>query len=215
MLFELLLLLLLLATTFAVVATAAMLILRRWKRAYQTIAATAATWLAYLATVAAVSAFTPQKILGMNDDLCFDEMCFAAVDFRLTHQLGPPDRPITANGSFAVVAIRVSSHSRGRTQSEGGLRARLWDGTRNYDEVAADQLRFQNIGIKAIPLTERLSPGQSVLSVQVFDVPHAPTPLQLVLDHGITPGYLVIGEAPWFKEPAVIALTPSKPASAR
>jgi hypothetical protein len=39
----------------------------------------------------------------------------------------------------------------------------------------------------------RLNPGESVLGVQVFDVPKDIVAPGLVLDHGFTPGFFVIG----------------------
>jgi hypothetical protein len=206
MIFELLFLLFVLATVLALIATIVLHMSRRHKVAYRTMVATAAAWVAYLAIVAAVSASTPQRVLGMNEDLCFDEICFAAVDFRVAPQLGPADRPTKASGIFSIVTVRVSSHSRGRTQSEGGLRARLWDGARYYDASAVGQQAYLASGASSAPLTARLSPGETVQSIQVFDMPLQVPSLQLVLDHGFTPGYFVIGESPLFHQPTVIKL---------
>ena len=216
MIFELLFLTFTLATVIALVAALVLLILRRRRSAFRAIAATAVAWIAYLATVAAIAATTPQRVLAMNEDLCFDEMCFAVVDVRLARQLGPPNQSVKADGVFSIVSVRVSSHSRGRTQSEGGLRAKLWDGAHYCDVSAAGQKAYLATHAGSAPLTARLSPGKTVLSVQVFDMPFTQardgswqvSSLQLVLDHGFTPGYFVIGESPWFHKPTVIKLIP-------
>jgi hypothetical protein len=97
----------------------------------------------------------------------------------------------------------VTSHSRGRAQSEGGLRGRLYfDGTYvNVSEVAQKAYEAQH---GANPkLMQMISPGESILSVLIFEVPQGIEHPALALDHGFTPGYFVIGESPFFHKPDV------------
>jgi hypothetical protein len=134
-------------------------------------------------------------------------MCFSVVDAQVVPQLGPTTEPMTARGRFYVVTVRVSSHSRGRTQSEGGLRALLWDAGRYYSVSAEGQHAWASANGETAGLTARLRPGEIVDSVQVFDVPFEAQAPGLVLSHGFTPGYFVIGECPLFQKPTVLKLS--------
>lgn len=160
-------------------------------------------WAAYLAVVAAVAALQPRQVLGMNQELCFDEMCFAAVGVQSF--TAPPDGAATQR-RYLAVTIRIHSRSRGRAQSEGGLRARLWDGRGYREESVPGRRAYAAANGAVTPLTARLQPGDSALGVALFDQPGSAAPLGLVLDHGLTPGFLVIGESPWFHGPALIRL---------
>ena len=153
-------------------------------------------WAGYLLIVGLVSATTPQRIVPMGQDRCFDEMCFAVVHAETASQLGPESQPAHANGMFYIVTVRVSSRSRGRAQSEGGLRAMLWEAGKSYDVSPEGQRAWEAANGETIRLTARLQPGESVTSVQVFDLPTQSTAPGLVLSHGFTPGYFVIGESP-------------------
>lgn len=164
------------------------------------------TWAAYLAVVVLVADLVPPRIVPPGQDLCFDEMCFSVVGARQAARLGPIDHGTVANGIFLVVSVRVSSHSRGRPQSEGGLRARLTVDSRSWPVSKAGMAALEAEGTPSVPLTTRLQPGQSIVSLQVFDVPRGISDWRLDLDHGLTPGYLVIGESPLFHPPALMVI---------
>jgi len=159
-------------------------------------------WAIYLSIVvveAATMAARPQPTISMGQDRCFDEMCFSVVNVQVVSQLGSASQPMKAEGRFYVITVRVSSHSRGRTQSEGGLRALLWDSGKYYEVSSRGQRAWEAANSEAARLTARLRPGESIQSVQVFDLPkEAPTP-GLTLSHGFTPGYFVIGSVPCFR----------------
>jgi hypothetical protein len=161
-------------------------------------------WVAYLSIVFIVSAATPQRIIPMYQDLCFDEMCFAVVDVQTV----PHIQAVRANGMFYIVTVRMSSHARGRAQSERGLRARLWSPRHEYQISVAGQSAWETAHAQTVALTTRLRPGQSILSEQVFDIPTQATDLGLVLSNGFTPGYFVIGECGLFHNPTIFRLSP-------
>jgi hypothetical protein len=126
-------------------------------------------------------------------------------EFRLSLSWGLATA-VKAKGIFYIVAVRVTSHSRGRTQREGGIRARLWKAGKYYD-VSPEGQQAHIAAYGRMPrLTERLHPGESVLSFQVFDLPRKTSGLGLVLDHGFTPGYFVIGESPVLNKPTMIQI---------
>lgn len=161
-------------------------------------------WAAYLSIVFVVSAATPQRIVPMYQDLCFDEMCFAVVNVQTV----PHIEAVRASGMFYIVTVRVSSHARGRPQRERGLRARLWSPRHEYQISAAGQSAWETAHAQTVALTTRLLPGQSVLSDQVFDVPKQAREVGLVLSNGFTPGYFVIGECSLFHKPTIFRLSP-------
>jgi len=106
------------------------------------------------------------------------------------------------------VTVRATSHSRGRAQSEGGLRALLWSTGGTYEVSRAGQSAWDAEHPQSVQLTTRLRPGESLLSDQVFDVPAKAADLSLVLSHGFTPGYFVIGECPIFHKPTIMRISP-------
>jgi hypothetical protein len=165
-------------------------------------------WVGYLLIVVAVSATTTQRIIPMGQDLCFDEMCFAVIRAQPVSQLRSGDGAVRANGQFYVITVRVSSRSRGRAQSEGGLRALLWDSEKYYGVSPQGERAWEADNGETARLTARLQPGDSVLSVQVFDVPKEISAPGLVLSHGFTPGYFVIGECPLFHKPTIVRINP-------
>lgn len=207
MLFELLFLLLVLMSVIAILGALGMLASRRRRIAIRTIATLGIAWAIYLGIVAAVAACMPQRVVEMNRDLCFDEMCFAAVGLRVQPQLGTVDRAVKAKGEFYVVTIRVSNHARGdRAERELGIRARLLSAGIYYDVSAAGQKAYEAEFGSTPEITGRLARGQSLRSVQIFDLPRDSPMPGLVIDHGFTPGYFVIGESSLFHRPTVISL---------
>ena len=206
MIFELLFLALFFASLIVLLTVLIMIIRGSRPAAMRLLQAVGAVWAVYLFIVVAVSATTRQRIIPMGQDLCFDEMCFAAVQAQSVSQLGSGDSAVGANGQFYIIIVRVSSHSRGRTQSERGLRALLWDSGKYYGVSPQGQRAWEADNGATSPLTARLRPGESVTSVQVFDVPKEVSAPGLVLSHGFTPGYFVIGECSLFHKPTIIQI---------
>lgn len=165
-------------------------------------------WVVYLSIVFVVSATRPQRVVPMNQDFCFDELCFAVANARVVPSLGSVGRPLQGSGAFYVVTVRVTSHARGRSQRENGLRALLWSPRSQYEVSPTGQRDWDWAHSQTVPLTSLLQPGQSVLSDQVFEVSDNIADFSLVLSHGFTPGYFVIGECPLFHEPTIMRLSP-------
>ena len=209
MIFELLFLVLFLASLIALVGAVIMMTgRRRGNRAPRLLRTLAVVWAVYLSIVFTVSATTPQRIVPLGQDICFDEMCFSVVRAEIFPQLGSGEHVVTTNGRFYVVTVRVSSHSRSRAQSEGGIHAELWDSGKYYGLSSEGQRAWETTNGPTRPLAARLQPGESVLSTQVFDVPRQSLSPSLILSHGFTPGYFVIGECPIFHKPTMQRLTP-------
>jgi hypothetical protein len=159
-------------------------------------------WGVCLAIVAVTDVFSPQKVFRVGEDQCFDEMCFAVSDVQtLPEQAFNPAG--TSSRRLYVVKIRVTSHSRGRPQAEGGLRGRLYDGDTYFSVSEAAQKAYDSEHGESPRLTRKIAPGESILCILVFDVPQTIVHPALTLDHGFTPGYFVIGESPFFHKPDI------------
>jgi hypothetical protein len=206
MVFELLFIAFVLISLALLITAVVLAVGARGYRAKRLVTMLGVSWIIYLSIVFLVSAVTPQEIIPANQDLCFDEMCFGVVSTQTVYELGPSNHRVSAKGAFRMVTVRVSSRARRRVQSEQGLRALLWSPGREYQVSASAQNAWEVAHPENAPLTSRLLPGQSVLSNQVFDVPKDALDLALVLSHGFTPGYFVIGECPIFHKPTILRL---------
>jgi hypothetical protein len=197
-LYELLFILLFLGSLFSLLLSA-FLIRRAASR--RILLALASVWAVYLAILAVTDLLSAQKVYQAGQEQCFDEMCFAVADAQAMP--APASNPSATPTRLYVVKVRVTSHSRGRAQSEGGLRGRLYQGN-TYINVsqAAQQAYDAQYGVSPT-LTQTIAPGESVLAVLVFEVPPQFAAPALTLDHGFTPGYFVIGESPFFHKPDI------------
>lgn len=205
-LFDLLFILLFLASVIALISVLVLLVRARRTAAMRLFRISASVWAVYLATVFLLAAVTPQRVIPMNEEQCFDEMCFSVTQVRTASQLGSAATPVTAHGIFYIVTVKVASHSLGRTQSEGGIRALLWNSGQYYEVSSPGQRAWEAPHAVTPALTARLRPGESILCDQVFDVPARSSSLGLALSHGFGPGYFVIGECPLFHPPTILRL---------
>ena len=109
MIFELLFLAFLFASIVAVIGGVAALVRGARRKAARILLGLCVSWAVYLAIVAIVSATTPQHIVAMGEDRCFDEMCFTVVHAATAPELGPSGQPVKARGIFYLVTIRVKA----------------------------------------------------------------------------------------------------------
>ena len=176
---------------------------RRKPGSRKTLAGLASVWVVYLGILVVTDVLSPQKVFKIGEDQCFDEMCFAVAGAQTM-----PNQVFHASAAVPrmlyVVKIRVASHSRGRAQAEGGLRGRLYDNDKYINVSESAQNAYSSQYGESPKLTQKIGPGESALSILVFDVPQGlmqhPA---LTLDHGFTPGYFVIGESPFFHKPDI------------
>jgi len=208
MLYELLFAGLCLATVGGLVVALVQLLRGARSQAGRMLLALCGIWAGYLAVVAVVAALTPQRVVPFGQDLCFDEVCFAVVRTETVAEIGQGAHAVHAQGLFRIVMVKVSNHARGRTQREGGLHALLRDAGMEYAVSPAGQSAWNAGHGAGVPLDAQLAPGESVQSVQVFDLPAAAGDPELMLSHGSTPGYFVIGQSPMLHKPTVMRLQP-------
>ena len=144
-------------------------------------------WVVYLAVLVGVSLVQRQRVVAMGQEQCYDDMCFAVTGAdEVPRFLG---RNGIGDGSRLVrVTVSVRNKGRGKTQSEGLIRAYLVDGQgREWEESR---------GVNGNRLTAPVGPGETVVSEPVFKVAPDATGLGLVFTHGRwQPGVLVIGDS--------------------
>lgn len=202
---------------FVVLATAALLaaVIGAWaagrpRLAGRLLALGAAGLILYLGAIAVVSLASPQRVLAVGENRCFDDWCVAVEDVMATDVLGQGESSVQADGVFYVVTLRISNHARGRVQRAASAAVHLLDGQgRTYAASPRGQAAFMVQQGATAPLTATLGVGQSLEVVQVFDLPPDAHDLGLTVEHpvGFSPGWLIIGDdASWLHKPTIVRL---------
>ena len=192
-LYDLLLITLTFATVAALLTAATALILRRKLLAAQLLAATVAGWAIYLAAGAAVAVRTPQHIMSLGEDRCFDEMCFAVMGYNRT--------PSTVAGqSRYIVEVRITNRSRGRAQREIGRKGVLIDRAGRRYEPSRQGMHV---------LDAEVAPGQILKTKLVLEIPEDVDYPGFALGSNLAlnPARIVIGDEDHFLHwPTVVPL---------
>jgi hypothetical protein len=164
----------------------------------------------YLAIVALVGLFSPQRVVALGDDRCFDDWCVAVEDVALAQALGQGEPLVQATGTFYVVTLRLSNHARGQDQRASSAAVHLSDRQgQQYDISLEGQKAFIEQNGPVVPLTSLIPVGQSLKTVQVFDLPTEVGQVNLTIEHpvGFSPGLFIIGdEASLLHKPTIVRL---------
>ena len=156
----------------------------------------------YFVLLTASDLMTKPLVIPPGQDRCFDEMCFAVV----RAQTPVSSSTSSADRKLYLVTVRVTNRSLGRTESENGIRARLYDHGQYFDPSTPAQNEYQREHGRSPVLRQRLAPGESIESVVAFDVPRSIAHPSLTVNHGFTPGYFIFGESPFFHGPDLFTL---------
>jgi hypothetical protein len=147
----------------------------------------------YLAVLIGVSLLTPQRILPHGERRCWDDWCLAVEDATRVDSLAP-GAVAGRDESLILLAVRISSRSRGRPQREGGVRLFLLDSRgQRYDVDPAAQRAITIAGIAGDSIGSMLEPGASILHHAAFRVPKTATGLGLGKD-GMGPGPWIVAD---------------------
>ena len=144
-------------------------------------------WLAavlggYVLLLLGVSLAQKQRVVGIGEDQCYGEMCFAVVNVDEVPGL------VAGEDSRVVrVTVRVTNHGHS-AESEGSIEAYLMDSKKRIWQPLA--------GLSGNRLNGRVAGGSEMLSEPMFRVARDATGLGLVLTHGKwQPGRLVVGDS--------------------
>lgn len=208
--FDLLLVLVVLALIVTLAAAAVASLRGRRDRAVRLLRRCLVGLTIYFGLLVAVSLLSPQRILEYGETRCFDDWCITIEGVTRATELGPSDRIARADGIYWVTTVHLSNRGRGRDQRAGSVALHLVDGAgRRFDLSPRGLDAYQAQHGPVPPLTSVISVGQSVRTVQVFDLPRDAERVSLTVEHpvGLSPGLFVIGdEASLFHKPTIVPL---------
>jgi hypothetical protein len=208
-LFDLLLILIVLSTAVGLVTVVIAALLRRWKLSLRILVGIVAIWAVYLAAGTGIALITPQRVMAIGEDRCFDEMCFAVMGFRRARTI-ESDPAISARGNYLIVDVRISNRSHGRAEREAGRKAVVLDQMGHVYEVSRQgQESLSKLQGTTPGLDAEVGPGQSVNTNLVFDLPVDINHPALALDSGLAfnPSWIVIGDEMHFlHKPTIVRL---------
>lgn len=204
--FDLLFLLIVLTTLIVLIVTLVNLIRRRFVQTGRLLLFYGLGLALYFSIVIIVGLVSPQRIVPMKVDRCFDEWCVAVNDVRIQGELGD----VKSDGNFYIIKLQISNHSRGRAQRAASAAIHLLgEQGQSYDVSPEGQLAFETLNGDTPPLTLLMEPGQSYITYQVFNLPKNVGALSLTIEHpvGFSPGWFVIGdESSLFHKPTIVHL---------
>jgi hypothetical protein len=183
------------AATFLVMALWA-LVRGRFRKAGRIAVWLGAFLAVYMGTVVSVSIMTPQRVLGMGEDRCFDDWCLAADQCSLAHTIGQGMAAVSSHGVFHVVNLRVSSRAGRISQSAPDAWVYLVDSQgKKYNPSPEGQGAYDAAHGVSKALGAMLGPGENFSTTRVFDLPADARDVGLVVVHGEGPGWCIIGDS--------------------
>jgi hypothetical protein len=189
--FDLLLLLTVSAAAVALPRGAYLLARGRWRAARRTVLGLGAVLGLYAATLVMVSLVSPQRVMGLHQDRCFDDWCLSVERVAHLRAIGA----VAARGKFYLVTVQVSSRAKGIVQRALDAQVYLLDARgQRYDPAPAPQRALDAAGAGGQPLDTELPPGGSFTRTVAFDLPPHARRVSLVVAHGLFPAVLVIGD---------------------
>ena len=184
------------------------LLRRQWRRARRVLFALFSFLALYAIVLLSVSLLSPQRVLAMHQNRCFDDWCLSVERVVQQPIVGTAPTVATAHGMFYLVTVRVSSQARAISQRALDVQVSLLDASgRRYDPDPAGQQALDATGQGGLPLDSELTPGGSFTRTVVFDLPTRTSHPGLVVTHGLFPDILVIGsEQSFLHKPTIIQL---------
>ena len=182
-----------------------LLLRRRFAAARKTLALLLGCVAAYLLVLIGVSLAEPRKEIPIGEQRCFDDWCITVDTATPQKTLGTT----SANGTFEVVTLTVSSRAQRSPQRETDVDIYLLDDqNRRIDVSPSGQQALAQAGLAGDPVTAFVAPGGSFQSRLAFDIPPDVHHLALVkASHGWFPVRLIIGDPQsWLHRPAVTPL---------
>ncbi|HEU5380792.1 MAG TPA: DUF4352 domain-containing protein [Ktedonobacteraceae bacterium] len=206
--FDGILILAVLGCVLSLVSLGYFLVRRKFRRAKCVLLALASFFVVYAAVLVSVSLASPQQVLAMHQDRCFDDWCLSVEQVVQQPTIGSTSMLVHAHSMFDLVTVRVASRARAVSQRALDAQVYLLDTQgQRYDPDPAGQHVLDASGQGGQPLDSELAPGGSFTRTVVFDVPKGVSHLALVVSHGLFPDVLVIGsDQSFLHKPTIIQL---------
>jgi len=206
--FDGVLILAVLGSLLALGAVGYFLVRRQWRRAKRVLLALASVLVVYAAVLVSVALVSPQQVLALHEDRCFDDWCLSVEQVVQQPAIGSAPMLVRAQGVFDLVTVRVSSRARRASQRALDAQVYLLDAQgQHFDPNPAGQQALDASGQGGQPLDSELAPLGSFTRTVVFDVPKGVSSLALVVTHGLFPDVLVIGsDQSFLHKPTIIQL---------
>lgn len=187
--FDLLFLASFLGTVIVIILSAYAALRRRWAMLRKLLIGWGIFAVAYGAALVGVSLSSPQHVLSVGEDRCWDDWCIAVTNVK---------RAPTSGGNSYAVTLRLSSAAKRVSQRENGVTVHLVDDQgRRYD---SDSITIEP------PFNILLGPGESTETVRVFQLPADARGLELFFSHN-GPGKFIIGnDGSFFHKPTIIRI---------
>lgn len=209
--FELLLIVMVLATLVVLLVAGTHLLRGRNARAGSLLKKHAVALGIYLVALVSVSLASPQRVVALKEDRCFDDWCVAVEGVTVEEQLGQGS--VVPDGVFYVVTLKLSNRARARSQRASSAAVHLLDEHgRRHDVSERGQAALAAQLGDVPPLTSTIDVGSALLTFQVFELPRGARGIELTIEHpvGFSPGLLVIGdEGALFHRPTIVRLDDS------
>lgn len=206
--FDLVLILAILGSVLTLCVLFFFLLRRQWRRARHVALALFSCVVLYGAVLVSVSLFSPERVLTMHQDRCFDDWCLSVERVVQQPTVGAAPTVVRAHGAFYLVTVRVSSQAKAISQRALDAQVSLLDARGQcFDPSAPGQQALDATGQGGQALSSELAPGGSFTRIIVFDLPKGSSHLALVVTHRQFPDLLVIGsEQSFLHKPTIIEL---------
>ena len=206
--FDAILILAVLGCVLALVSLGYFLVRQKFRRAKRVLLGLTSFLVVYATVLVSVALLSPQQVLALHQDRCFDDWCLSVEQVVQQPTIGSISMLVHAHGVFDLVMVRVSS--RASRVSQRALDAQVYvldSQDHRYDPDPAGQQVLDASGQGGQPLDSELAPDGSFTRTVVFDVPKGASSLDLVVTHGLFPDVLVIGsDQSFLHKPTVIQL---------
>src|SRR5260370_30851365 len=125
--FDLVLILAILGSVLTLCVLFFFLLRREGRRARHVALALFSCVVLYAAVLVSVSLFSPERVLTMHQDRCFDDWCLSVERVVQQPTVGVAPTVVRAHGAFYLVTVRVSSQAKATSQRALDAQASLLD----------------------------------------------------------------------------------------
>jgi hypothetical protein len=141
-----------------------------------------------------VSFASQPKFLNLDQERCFDEMCYSVKSVTMTHTLGQ----FTAQGDYYIITIQLRSAAQRTAQKPSQPDLFIVDSQGNrYSKIvnAGNEFEMGQPVTNAQLWDQKIQPGEIVSRIVAFDLPRDIGQPGLVVTEGIGPlSTILIGD---------------------